>query len=183
MGLLWNLKCLHSHLNLRILPSTSVPFTLTTEPVYTTRNGLQCSECKDYVRVSADGRSGEERTKIRRQQNPLPLLIISLLRIILLVLADWPMTDDSKRTGGNRDYCMFQECFKSVHCKKRLAIFLSPQLGCHWPNYPCPGIIKLFPVRKSFVSDILAGDVEIANLFLLCRTPSIILTWWWSLFE
>ncbi len=31
-----------------------------------------------------------------------------------------------------------------------------------------PGIIKLFPVRKSLVSDIPAGDGKTANLFLQC---------------
>jgi hypothetical protein len=34
----------------------------------------------------------------------------------------------------------------------------------------CPGIIKLFPARVSFVSDIPPGDRKIGNLFLQCNT-------------
>jgi hypothetical protein len=43
--------------------------------------------------------------------------------------------------------------------------FSRPQPGCHLPNSPCPGIIKLFPIRESLVSDIPAGDAKTANLF------------------
>jgi hypothetical protein len=39
------------------------------------------------------------------------------------------------------------------------------QQGCHKPNSHRPGIIKVFPARKSLVSDILAGDRKIVNLF------------------
>ncbi len=54
-----------------------------------------------------------------------------------------------------------------IHCKKRLAVFPSPA-GCHLPNCPWPGILNLFPTRKSFVGDIPAGDGKTANLFLQC---------------
>ncbi len=43
--------------------------------------------------------------------------------------------------------------------------FCRPQPGCHLPNSPWPGIIKLFPVRESLVSDIPAGDGKNDNLF------------------
>jgi hypothetical protein len=32
------------------------------------------------------------------------------------------------------------------------------QLGRHLPNSPWPGIMKIFPTRKSLVGDIPAGD-------------------------
>jgi hypothetical protein len=57
----------------------------------------------------------------------------------------------------------------TMHCKKRLALFSRPRLGCHLPNSPWPGIIKLFPARESSVSDIPAGYGEIGNLFLPCE--------------
>jgi hypothetical protein len=40
--------------------------------------------------------------------------------------------------------------------------------GCHEPNSPWLEIIKLFPPRESWVSDIPAGDGKIANLCLQC---------------
>ncbi len=40
-----------------------------------------------------------------------------------------------------------------------------PQPGCHLPNSPWTGIIKLFRAWESLVSDIPAGDGKIANLF------------------
>jgi hypothetical protein len=43
--------------------------------------------------------------------------------------------------------------------------FSRPQRGCHWPNSPWPGMIRLFPARERLVSDILAGAWKIANLF------------------
>ncbi len=46
-----------------------------------------------------------------------------------------------------------------------------PQPGCHLPNSPWPGIMtsyKLFPPKKSLVSDIPAGDGKIEKLFLRC---------------
>jgi hypothetical protein len=47
--------------------------------------------------------------------------------------------------------------------------FSHPQPGCHLPNSPWPGIIKLFPARESLVSDIPARDGKIIDLFLQCR--------------
>ncbi len=38
----------------------------------------------------------------------------------------------------------------------------------HLPNSPWAGIAKLFPPRESLVSDIPAGDGNVANLFLRC---------------
>jgi hypothetical protein len=62
-----------------------------------------------------------------------------------------------------------------THCKKYL-LFSCPQPGCHLPNSPWAGIIKLFPARReSLVSDIPAGDGKTANLFLQC-TDSQVLT-------
>ncbi len=43
------------------------------------------------------------------------------------------------------------------------------QPGCHWPNSPWPGKIKLFPARESLVSDIPAWDWKNFHLFLQCR--------------
>ncbi len=45
-----------------------------------------------------------------------------------------------------------------------LAILSSPAGMLLKPNSPWLGIIEFFPARESFVSDILAGDVEIATL-------------------
>jgi hypothetical protein len=61
-----------------------------------------------------------------------------------------------------------------IHCKKRLSNFPS-QPGCHLSNYPWPGIIKLFPVRESSVSEIQAGDRKIINIFLQCTLLLIII--------
>ncbi len=41
---------------------------------------------------------------------------------------------------------------EALHCKKDEQ-FSCPQLGCHLPNSPWAGIIKLFPARKSLISD------------------------------
>ncbi len=43
-----------------------------------------------------------------------------------------------------------------------------PQPGCHLPNSPSAGIIKLFSPPPSLVSDIPAGDGNVASLFLRC---------------
>ncbi len=43
--------------------------------------------------------------------------------------------------------------------------FSRPQPGCHLPNSPCPGIIKLFPARESLVSDIPAGQGKRLTFF------------------
>ena len=40
-----------------------------------------------------------------------------------------------------------------------------PQPGCHLPNSPWPGKIKLFPARESLVSDIPSWDRKTVNLF------------------
>ncbi len=43
------------------------------------------------------------------------------------------------------------------------------QPGCHKPNSPWPGIIKLFPAREScWLVTSRRGDGKIANLFLQC---------------
>jgi hypothetical protein len=44
-------------------------------------------------------------------------------------------------------------------------------MGCHLPNSPWPGRIKLFPARDSLVSDTTAGDGKTGKqltFFLLC---------------
>ncbi len=43
--------------------------------------------------------------------------------------------------------------------------FSRPQPGCHLPNSSWPGIIKLFPARKSLVSDFPAGDRKTVKFF------------------
>jgi hypothetical protein len=53
-----------------------------------------------------------------------------------------------------------------MYTVKKVCDFPVPsQAGCHKPNSPWPGIIKLFPARESLVSDNPAGDGKIANLF------------------
>jgi hypothetical protein len=52
-----------------------------------------------------------------------------------------------------------------AHTVKNGSRFSRPQPGCHLPNSPRTGIIKLFPARKGLVSDIPAGDGKTANLF------------------
>jgi hypothetical protein len=42
-----------------------------------------------------------------------------------------------------------------LHCKNMFFPFLS-QPGCHLPNSPWLGIVKLFPAMESLVSDITA---------------------------
>ncbi len=61
-------------------------------------------------------------------------------------------------TYSRRDYTTLYE----YTVKKR---FSRPQPGCHFPNSPLPGIIKLSSARESLVSDIPAGDGKIDNLF------------------
>jgi hypothetical protein len=51
--------------------------------------------------------------------------------------------------------------------KKRLQ-FSRTQPGCHLPNSPWLGIIKLFLARESLVCDIPAGDGKTVNLSLQC---------------
>jgi hypothetical protein len=55
----------------------------------------------------------------------------------------------------------------SLHCKKGYR-FSRLQPGCHQPNSPWPGIIKLFPSMESMVSDIPVGDGKNDKLFLQC---------------
>ncbi len=58
-----------------------------------------------------------------------------------------------------------------LHCIKRLPTF-RPQPGCHLPNSPRAGIVKLNPPRGILVSDIPAGDGNVANLFLRCSVSN-----------
>jgi hypothetical protein len=48
---------------------------------------------------------------------------------------------------------------------KKGSRFSRPQPGCHLPNSPRTGIIKLIQARKGLVSDIPAGDGKTANFF------------------
>jgi hypothetical protein len=59
--------------------------------------------------------------------------------------------------------------FSEEYTVKKGLLFYRSQQGCHLPNSPWPGIIKLFPARESLASDIPAGDRKTANLFLQCR--------------
>jgi len=67
---------------------------------------------------------------------------------------------------GNILYIFIDYICVTVHCKKRLAIFLSPagmsltKLSLARNNL----FINLFPAMESLVSDIPDGDGEIANL-------------------
>jgi hypothetical protein len=51
-----------------------------------------------------------------------------------------------------------------------------PQPGCHLTNYPWAEIFKLFPPRESLVSNIPAGDGNVANIFLQCMFPPLCTT-------
>jgi hypothetical protein len=53
---------------------------------------------------------------------------------------------------------------------KKVSHFPVPQPGCHWPNSLWTGKTRLFPPRKSLISDIPAGDGKTANSFLQCMT-------------
>ncbi len=61
----------------------------------------------------------------------------------------------------------------SMHCKKGYR-FSIPKAGCHWPNSPCPGIIKFFPARETLASDIPAGGWKINELFLQYSSPILV---------
>ncbi len=52
----------------------------------------------------------------------------------------------------------------ALHCKKGKRISL-PSRDVSNQTSPCRGIIKLFPVRDSFVRDILAGDGKSLTFF------------------
>jgi hypothetical protein len=82
------------------------------------------------------------------------------------------------KTAGPRNQAMLKSFFymyfyfpkiipQYLNCKKRLAVFTSLP-GCHLPNSPWPGKIKLFPTRESLVSNIPAGVGKTLNLFLQC---------------
>ncbi len=58
--------------------------------------------------------------------------------------------------------------FKLHHTIKKGQRFSRPQPGCHIPNSPWPGIIKLFPARESQVSDIAFGR-DSANINSITR--------------
>jgi hypothetical protein len=60
----------------------------------------------------------------------------------------------------------------NLHCKEGNRFF-RPYPGCHKPISPWPGIIKLFPARKSLVSDIPAWEGKIGSLFLQCKLTHI----------
>jgi hypothetical protein len=60
-----------------------------------------------------------------------------------------------------------------LHCKKELAIFPSPA-GMSLTKLSLGGKkTKLFPPRKSLISDIPAGDGKTANSFLQCGVAHI----------
>jgi hypothetical protein len=50
--------------------------------------------------------------------------------------------------------------------------FSLPQPGCHLPNSPWTGNLKLFPARESLVSDIPAGEGKINHFFYSVIAPS-----------
>jgi hypothetical protein len=56
--------------------------------------------------------------------------------------------------------------WQRLYTVKKGLRFSRPQPGCHLPNSPWPGMIKLFPVRESLVNDVPAGEGKIAGLFL-----------------
>jgi hypothetical protein len=60
----------------------------------------------------------------------------------------------------------------SVHCKKEVAVFPSPAGMSLTQTLSGREKTKLFPPRKSLISDIPAGDGKTANSFLQCRVIS-----------
>ncbi len=57
--------------------------------------------------------------------------------------------------------------------KKKVSRFSRPQPGCHWPNYPWAGIIKLIPGQGEFDKWHPGWGRENCNLFfsaLICKT-------------
>jgi hypothetical protein len=58
--------------------------------------------------------------------------------------------------------------FLIIHYKKKVSDIPVPRGACHLPNSPWAEIISFFPPRQSLISDIPAGDVNVANLFLQC---------------
>ncbi len=72
--------------------------------------------------------------------------------------------------GGHQAQVVFANLhpakISAVHYTvKKVIGFSRPQQGCHLPNSPWPGILKLFSARESLVSDIPAGDGKTGNLF------------------
>ncbi len=84
---------------------------------------------------------------------------------IIFVILNW--IKRSTKTISRYLYCCFKAGY-TVKKGKRLAIFLSLAGMSLTVSSPWPGIIQLFLVRKSLVSEIPAGDGNVANLFLLC---------------
>ncbi len=65
---------------------------------------------------------------------------------------------------------VLEPCWEPVlHCKKRIAVFPSPA-GMSLTKLSL-GIIKLFPARESFVSDIPVGNRKKPLTFLQCIIP------------
>jgi hypothetical protein len=62
----------------------------------------------------------------------------------------------------NQIYCS-QTNHPMVHCKRKFSDVPVPSRDV--TNAPWPGIVKLFLAGESLVSDIQAGDGNIANLF------------------
>jgi hypothetical protein len=60
-----------------------------------------------------------------------------------------------------------------THTVKKVIDFPVPSRDVTYQSVPLAGIIKLFPATESLVSDILAGDGKIANLFLQVRHPAL----------
>jgi hypothetical protein len=62
----------------------------------------------------------------------------------------------------------FHAGFRTVHCKKRFAIFLSPA-RMSLTKLSLAGNNLFIPGQESSVSDILDGGRKIENLFLQCN--------------
>ncbi len=69
-------------------------------------------------------------------------------------------------TFGN--YCKLIDILTCSYTVKQGSRFSRPQPGCHLPNSPWPGKVKLFPASESLVSDIPVGDGKTVKLFLQC---------------
>jgi hypothetical protein len=79
---------------------------------------------------------------------------------IIFVILNWIKMS----TNTISRYCCLKAGY-TVKKGKKLAIFPSTAEMSLTRSSPWPEIIQLFPVRKSFVSDIRAGDWNVANLF------------------
>jgi len=91
--------------------------------------------------------------------------ICTLFKVIMLKLRQWLETAAGEANLTIRRTLPSQS--KGVHRKKRLAKFSAPA-RMSLTKLSWAVIIKLFPPRESLVSDIPAGDGNIANLFLQC---------------